>query len=140
MQLYNNIGWFDERFFMYGEDSDLCKRITDEGWKLYYMSDAEIIHYCGGSSKKAIKEFPIITMCESIQKLIGKYYGTWGSIFYRITIFVGSIVRIIILFIVNVMSQLFLKNKNKNTYEKIKKYYIMLKWSIYNKVIWKSLL
>lgn len=131
----DDIGGYDERFFMYGEDADLCKRITDRGWKLYYLSDAEIVHFCGGSSKKTIKEFPIVTMCESIRKLIEKYYGISGSILYRITIFTGSIFRIMLLYYVILISRLLSRNKNLNNNESIKKYTIMLKWSINNKCI-----
>jgi len=127
----DNIGGFDERFFMYGEDADLCKRISDSGWKLYYMSDAEIIHLCGGSSKKTSKEFPVITMCESIHKFIDKYYGVCGRILYRLIIFVGANIRIILLYIKSVMSRLFSKNKHINNHESVKKYYIMLKWSLF---------
>ncbi|NNE35459.1 MAG: glycosyltransferase [Rhodothermales bacterium] len=43
---------FDEQFFMYGEDLDLCYRIQQAGWKLYYEPTTQIIHYKGESTKK----------------------------------------------------------------------------------------
>lgn len=43
---------FDEQFFMYGEDLDLCYRIQQAGWKLYYEPSTQIIHYKGESTKK----------------------------------------------------------------------------------------
>lgn len=45
----SKIGTFDETFFMYEEDTDLCKRISDAGYKLKYVKDAEITHLEGGS-------------------------------------------------------------------------------------------
>lgn len=42
---------FDERFFMYGEDIDLCYRVKNAGWKIDYVPDTSIIHYKGESSK-----------------------------------------------------------------------------------------
>jgi GT2 family glycosyltransferase len=45
-------GFFDEEFFMYGEDLDLCFRIQKAGWKIYYVPDTQIIHYKGESTKK----------------------------------------------------------------------------------------
>ncbi len=51
-KVYETIGGFDEAFFMYGEDLDFCKRVFDQGWKTVYVSDAKIIHFGGGSSKK----------------------------------------------------------------------------------------
>ncbi len=44
--------YLDETFFMYGEDIDLCYRIKEEGWKIIYFGEVEIIHYKGASSKK----------------------------------------------------------------------------------------
>lgn len=45
-------GGFDERFFMYGEDIDLCCRVTRAGHSIWYVPDTSIIHYKGESSKR----------------------------------------------------------------------------------------
>jgi hypothetical protein len=44
---------FDEDFFMYGEDLDLCYRIQEAGWKIFYTPDTQIIHFKGQSTKKS---------------------------------------------------------------------------------------
>ena len=44
---------FDERFFVYLEDLDLSYRVKKMGWKSMYLSDVNIKHYCGGSSRNA---------------------------------------------------------------------------------------
>ena len=75
------IGWFDERYFMYAEDIDLCHSLLRQSWKLYYLSEAEIIHTAGDTSRKTQKEFPILMMCESICQLMRKYHGRAGSFF-----------------------------------------------------------
>lgn len=45
----NKIHGFDERFFLYGEDVDLCYRISEDGWRLVYLPDAAITHFKGQS-------------------------------------------------------------------------------------------
>lgn len=45
-------GLLDEAFFMYGEDIDLSYRITQAGYKNYYLPETSIIHYKGESTKK----------------------------------------------------------------------------------------
>lgn len=45
-------GLFDEDFFMYGEDLDLCYRIKHAGWQVWYTPRTQIIHYKGESTKK----------------------------------------------------------------------------------------
>jgi GT2 family glycosyltransferase len=43
---------FDESFFMYGEDLDLCKRARDAGFKIWYYPKTICMHFRGQSSKK----------------------------------------------------------------------------------------
>jgi GT2 family glycosyltransferase len=46
------IGLMDERFFMYWEDADWCKRAWETGWKVVYYPVISVIHYVGISSRK----------------------------------------------------------------------------------------
>jgi N-acetylglucosaminyl-diphospho-decaprenol L-rhamnosyltransferase len=45
------IGPMDERFFMYFEDADLCRRAREAGWLVYYLPQVEIFHHSGASSR-----------------------------------------------------------------------------------------
>jgi N-acetylglucosaminyl-diphospho-decaprenol L-rhamnosyltransferase len=45
------MGTLDERFFMYFEDADLCRRAREAGWFVYYLPEVEIVHHAGGSSR-----------------------------------------------------------------------------------------
>lgn len=49
----DDIGLMDERFFLYWEDADWCKRMWENGWKVVYFPQSSIIHYVGGSSTQA---------------------------------------------------------------------------------------
>lgn len=50
--VFDQVGGFDERFFMYCEDMDLCKRIGEEGYGLLFLPDATAIHHWGKSTAK----------------------------------------------------------------------------------------
>lgn len=50
----DEVGCLDERFFMYWEDADICKRLANSGWKVVYFPCVSVIHYVGGSSIKRI--------------------------------------------------------------------------------------
>ena len=44
------VGDFDERFFMYAEDIDLCLRFIARGWKVRYWPDRAVVHVGAGSN------------------------------------------------------------------------------------------
>lgn len=46
------VGRFDERFFMYAEDLDWCRRARETGYRLYYHPAAELVHTRAVSSRK----------------------------------------------------------------------------------------
>jgi GT2 family glycosyltransferase len=48
----DTVGGFDERFFMYWEDADWCRRMRHGGWRIAYFPLAEVIHHAGVSSGK----------------------------------------------------------------------------------------
>lgn len=49
--VFQKIGGFDDKFFMYFEEHDLCLRVRKTGMKIFYYPDARIIHYGGKSSQ-----------------------------------------------------------------------------------------
>lgn len=55
--IYEQLGGFDEKFFMYFEDSDLCLRIKEAGMKILYYPEIKIIHLRGASSSKNTEPF-----------------------------------------------------------------------------------
>ncbi|MBU0474046.1 MAG: glycosyltransferase [Bacteroidetes bacterium] len=52
-EVYEKVGGFDPQFFMYGEDLDLCYRVQQAGYKVFYVPETEIIHYKGESTKRS---------------------------------------------------------------------------------------
>lgn len=46
------IGGFDERFFLYVEDADLCRRLHHRGWRVLYDPGVYVVHLGGGSARR----------------------------------------------------------------------------------------
>jgi len=68
------VGLMDEQFFMYAEETDLCYRFKQAGWKVMFTPDAQIIHFGGQSSRKFRPEM-LIQLRLSILKFIKKHQG-----------------------------------------------------------------
>ncbi len=53
---FKDIGFFDEDFFFYFEEIDLCKRLIDRGKKIYLVPDIKINHDGGQSHEKSVSK------------------------------------------------------------------------------------
>ena len=51
--LFHEIDGFDEQFFLFGEDLDLCYRMKQKGHEIHYVPSTQILHYKGESVKFA---------------------------------------------------------------------------------------
>lgn len=51
-EVYNEVGGFDEDYFMYGEDIDLSYKITKAGYQNHYFGSATVLHYKGESTQR----------------------------------------------------------------------------------------
>ena len=71
MQTLLKIKGFDERYFMYLEDIDICKEVLKAGYKVYYYPQATVVHFLEKGSAKKIKLLGI-----HIQSII-KYFLKW---------------------------------------------------------------
>jgi GT2 family glycosyltransferase len=47
----DQVGLFDERFFMYSEELDWCRRFRAAGWRVAYIPQAEVTHLEGASTR-----------------------------------------------------------------------------------------
>ena len=60
----DKVGMFDEKFFMYFEETDLCKRIRDKGYDIKIIKDAKIIHLEGQSNDNTLQKKEISKQSE----------------------------------------------------------------------------
>jgi hypothetical protein len=52
---FRSVGGFDERFFMYCEDTDLCLRMQLAGWRVRYVSDVQVVHAARRHSHRTVR-------------------------------------------------------------------------------------
>jgi N-acetylglucosaminyl-diphospho-decaprenol L-rhamnosyltransferase len=73
-QVIEQIGALDETFWMYSEDTDLCYRIHQAGWRVYYLPDVEVQHFGGASSRQRRPE-SVALLYESKLRFLHKHRG-----------------------------------------------------------------
>lgn len=77
------VEWWDEDYFWYGEDIDFSYKLKQKGWKIMYVPTVTTVHYWGVSSgvKKQTKEVSIATT--STRKLAARASTVAMRIFYK---------------------------------------------------------
>lgn len=76
-EAFEALGGFDERFFMYFEDADLCRRAAAAGLPIRYVPDAVVTHIGGASSSDDYHFGPF--HARAMRQYLGKWYGPTGS-------------------------------------------------------------
>lgn len=73
-EVLEQVGGFDERFFMYGEDVDLSYRIQKSGSENYYFAGSPIIHFKGESTRKGSMNY-VRMFYTAMSLFVRKHYG-----------------------------------------------------------------
>lgn len=81
--IIDEIGLFDEQFFMYCEETDFCFRVKKgEGLKISFLPEAQIIHY-GGMSFQNIQKHRIRLQYQGFNTFLIKHHGNLYAIVVR---------------------------------------------------------
>lgn len=95
-EVYEQIGGFDERFFMYAEETDWQARMRDAGWKIGFTPAAKVTHLGGASGKdqrvKINEHF-----FKSLDLYERKHHGRIGMIALHCAMIMGSALRMFLL-------------------------------------------
>ncbi len=101
----DQVGYLDERFFMYWEDTDWCRRMSAGGWKIVYFPRTNIFHHVGKSSETNAYR-SAIEFHKSVYRLFKKYapplMRCGGTL-----VFAGIILRLLLVLGSHAFSQLF---------------------------------
>jgi GT2 family glycosyltransferase len=102
-----HVGMFDENYFMYVEDVDLCYRMWHSGFKVYYYPLVKILHHIGGSGVSDLM-LPQIRMQKSVLYFYIKTYKKSWKIILIPLVFPVLWFRILITYLKNIYK----KNKS----------------------------
>ena len=88
-------GLLDERFFIYTEEIDLCRRLVDAGWSIFWVPAAEIVHY-GGASTIQVSRRMFIELYRSKVQYFRKHLGAIGAVGYKTVLLAAALPRVLL--------------------------------------------
>jgi GT2 family glycosyltransferase len=89
------VGLFDERFFLYAEEADWQRRALDHGWATGLCADAVAVHAGAGTSADASRREVLFHAGQEIY--VRKWFGTTGWWNYRAAVVCGAAARALVL-------------------------------------------
>lgn len=87
------IGCFDTAYFMYSEEVDLCQRLRQAGWSIYFVPTALIIHH-GGQSTRQVALAMFLQLYRSKIHYFRKHHGATTTILYKVILFCATLIRL----------------------------------------------
>lgn len=91
----DEIGLLDEDYFMYSEEVDLCKRVGQAGWELYWEPRAVIVHH-GGRSTQQVPLSMFMHLYRSKILYFRKRHGLLAALVYKIILMFAALVRVMV--------------------------------------------
>ncbi len=74
-EAFESVGGFDEGYFMYFEDTDLCERIAAAGWEVVYAPSATVVHQGGHSTSQNLEPMSRAHHASAYRYLSRRYAG-----------------------------------------------------------------
>jgi GT2 family glycosyltransferase len=95
-EAYEKTAGFDEDYFMYGEDIDLCYRIKKAGLAVFYVHSTSTVHFKGESTRRSVLN-EVKVFYEAMHIFVRKHYGNnpFFTLLLRFGIAARSLVALI---------------------------------------------
>lgn len=101
----NQIGYLDEKFFLYCEDTDYCYRAYKKGWKIYYYPKIFVKHLHGASTRK-FRLKALVLFHKGIKYFYSKHYSKKNGELINYLVYWAIIIRFFIFFCLEVIAYL----------------------------------
>jgi N-acetylglucosaminyl-diphospho-decaprenol L-rhamnosyltransferase len=93
-EAFEAVGGFDERFFLFSEETDLCKRVQDAGWEAHVEPRITFIHHAGKDGVQPPRE---AQMAYSRLQYAKKHFSRSGAAAYHAILVMHHLLRLTVL-------------------------------------------
>lgn len=89
----DQIGLLDEDYFIYSEEVDLCQRLRERGWSVYWVPGATVVHY-GGQSTRLVAQAMLVQLYRAKTQYFRKHGGDQTARVYKSIILLAAGIRL----------------------------------------------
>jgi N-acetylglucosaminyl-diphospho-decaprenol L-rhamnosyltransferase len=91
----DQVGLLDEDYFIYSEEVDLCYRLRQAGWRLYWLPQAVVIHY-GGQSTRQMAAAMFLHLYQGKVLYFRKHHGQPAAQLYKLILLIAALARLLL--------------------------------------------
>jgi hypothetical protein len=91
----SDVGLLDEDYFIYSEEVDLCYRVQKAGWRLFWVPQAQVIHFSGQSTQQVAQEM-FLRLYQGKILYFRKHYGGFAVQIYKLILYAASLWRLLL--------------------------------------------
>jgi GT2 family glycosyltransferase len=92
-RVIEEIGGFDENFFLYAEETDWQRRMQAAGWRVRFTPAGTVVHL-GGASGAGMRDRQLVEFCRATARYVRKHHGRLGLAAVRAAKLVGLTLRL----------------------------------------------
>ena len=128
-EVFEQVGMFSEEYFMYAEDVDLNYKVKREGLTNYYVGEATIVHYGGGSSsRQEVNHWATIMKYRAMRRLFAKTHGRTYGFLFRAAMGLAAVGRLTLLVLAYPLGNILWKRASVRV--AMQKWKTILQWAI----------
>jgi GT2 family glycosyltransferase len=94
-EVLDQVGLLDEDYFMYSEEVDLCYRVQRAGWRLFWVPEADVVHF-GGQSTQQVPTEMFLNLYHGKIKYFRKHDGWLAAQVYKFILMIASLSRLVL--------------------------------------------
>jgi len=91
----DQVGLLDEDYFIYTEEVDLCYRLRQGGWRIYWAPQATVVHY-GGQSTRQMPAEMFLRLYESKLLYFRKHHSRQAARAYKLILLAAATARLLL--------------------------------------------
>jgi GT2 family glycosyltransferase len=91
---FDELGGFDEQFWLYGEETEFCRRARDAGWRVQLVAGAVAVH-AGGASGEGMGTLTFEHFHRGAERIVLKHHGRLGLLSHRVGTLVWAAIRVV---------------------------------------------
>jgi len=91
----DQVGLLDEDYFIYSEEVDLCHRLRQRDWKVYWIPQAVVVHYGGQSTQQVATEM-FLHLYQSKLLYFRKHNGWLAAQLYKLILLAATLARLLL--------------------------------------------